>query len=99
MSENNDIDAERLSEVIKRTFSSADSPATARDIAGFYGVLAAQQEALLAVYALAMKANPKLIFEQVSLDAGEKIALSSRVFEAALIALAEANRVEVEPDE
>lgn len=56
------LNAASLAETIREEFKDADRPVTIRDVADLYGLVAAQHEATLAVYALAMKANPGIIF-------------------------------------
>jgi hypothetical protein len=80
--------ARELIEAIKREFEGVDRPVTAYEIARLYGVIAAQHEANLAVYSLAMKANPKLIFSDNATNAQEAIRASATALTGALRDLA-----------
>lgn len=59
----------RLMEDIK----GADTPVAAQDIAALYMVMATQMEAMIAVYGLAMRANPNLLFSDPMLGAQSKL--------------------------
>lgn len=84
------FEADKLSELISSTFRHADAPIAVRDLASLYGVLAAQQEALLAVYALTMKAKPDLIFTDQSVDVQKAISRAADMFRDTLTGLAAA---------
>lgn len=95
--------AGELIEAIKREFEGADRPVAAYEIARLYGVIAAQHEANLAVYSLAMKANPKLIFSDNARNAETAIRASmSALIEAlrdlALASLSDEDRAKAEAE-
>lgn len=97
MREDGEIDgsaARELIEAIKREFEGVDRPVTAHEIARLYGVIAAQHEANLSVFALAMKANPKLIFSDQATNAEKAIRASSSALTGALRDLAIASMSE-----
>lgn len=82
------FEADKLSELISTAFRDAKAPVAVRDLASLYGVLAAQQEALLAVYALAMKAKPDLIFTDQAVDVDKAISHAADMFRDTLTGLA-----------
>lgn len=81
------ITAGDLVKTIQDEFKDSDQPVTVRDIAGLYGLIATQHEATLAVYALAMKANPSLIFSDQAAEAQRAILQTSETFRTATMSL------------
>lgn len=90
------LNAASLAETIREEFKDADRPVTIRDVADLYGLVAAQHEATLAVYALAMKANPGIIFTDEATEAKRAIEQTVDVFLEAIRSLARAAGIEVD---
>ena len=83
-----DTGASDLIEAMAGEFGDLTKPATLSVIADLYGALAAQHEAVLAPYALAMKANPKLIFTDDATAAQAAISQSVDTFQTAILKFA-----------
>ncbi|WP_313349353.1 hypothetical protein [Paracoccus sp. (in: a-proteobacteria)] len=81
-------DAAEMVALIKSEFDGVRTPVSAEHLAAMYGVLAAQSDAILAVYTLAMKANPQLIFSDARISAEKAMAQQADALSAALIQLA-----------
>lgn len=75
-------------EAIKTEFEGVDTPVSAEHVAALYGVLAAQSDAMLALYALTMKANPRNIFTDERIAADKALQEQVGVLQDALIGLA-----------
>lgn len=82
------FDADKLSDAISTAFQDAKAPVAIRDLASLFGVLAAQQEALLALYTLTMKAKPDLAFTDQAVDVDKAISRAADMFGDALTVLA-----------
>lgn len=76
--------------LIRDEFSGVEKPVTAEHFSALYGVLAAQSDTILALYALIMKAEPKLVFTDARLAADKAIEQQSQALSDALIGLAKA---------
>ncbi|APZ53111.1 hypothetical protein [Salipiger abyssi] len=91
MSEKSDdeaFDARGIAEAIRDEFGEINEPATLRQLAMVYGAIAAQIEANIAVYALAMKANPQLIFSDQATEASRRIREAADLFSEVGLSLA-----------
>jgi hypothetical protein len=80
--------ASSLIAIIEREFIGDDEPATKHDLARLYGVMAAQHEALIACFALAMQARPELIFTDRSVSAQKSLQCAVDAMTKALTDLA-----------
>lgn len=63
--------SKHLIDLIKSEFADSSRPASTAELARLYGVMAAQHDAMLACFAIAVKANPRLIFTD-EVQAGQK---------------------------
>lgn len=90
MTERKYLTGAEMAESITAEFKGASAPVSAEHFAALYAVIAAQIDATQAVFALAMKANPKLIFEDVAMEAKAANATAADVFADALVKLAKA---------
>ncbi len=84
-------DAAELIEVVKREFEGVDRPVTATELARLYGVMAAQHEAILATFQVALQANPRLLFTDDSINAQSAMRAYVRALTEALRDLATAS--------
>jgi hypothetical protein len=99
-----DAGAEKLIQIIKREFKGVDRQISAEELARLYGVIAAQHEANLACFALAMKANPSLVFTDAARDAEKAIqvsveALVDALRDLALSSMTEEDRAKAEAED
>ena len=83
----NELNSRALVDAIRDEFSDSNEPATLRQLASVYGAMASQIEAMIAVYALAMKANPSLIFSDQAVLASKRIGEASDLFSEVGLAL------------
>lgn len=97
-------DATELIKVIKREFDGVDRPVTASELARLYGVIAAQHEANLATFQMALEANPRLVFSdstrqgQTAMHAALQ-SLTDALRDLALASMSDDDRAKAEADD
>ncbi|TBN48490.1 hypothetical protein EYF88_13365 [Paracoccus sediminis] len=82
------FEADKLFDLILSSFQEVETPVAIRELASLYGILAAQQEALLAIYELMMKARPDLSSSEEAADVEKAMSRAAEIYGNALMALA-----------
>ena len=84
----NDGLAAKLIDRIEEEFGGVSTPVSAEHVARLYGVMAAQSDAIHAVFALAMKSAPQLVFSDQRIELERAMTAQVDALGSALIALA-----------
>lgn len=91
MSDDSDqLTAADMVSAIREEFSGVSGPVSVEHFAALYGVLAAQSDAILSLFALVAKANPQIIFTDEMQSVNAAIKQQSNALSTGLIDLAKA---------
>lgn len=91
MSEPADVTADGAFDLIARIeeeFGGVAEPVSAEHVARLYGVMAAQSDAIRAMYALAMKGTPQLVLSEQRIELERAMSAQVDALGSALLALA-----------
>lgn len=85
---------EELLQSFDEEFESKHQPATVAQLARLYGVIAAQQEAFIAMFAFVMRANPQMVISPEREELHRAITILTNHFAAQAVRLHEETEVD-----